>query len=99
MPRLSNIRWPKYKSSFVNEEKVFLSACWTRDLCKIAYSEVLPLLNKYFTALKCKTRVFLGSAVPDLVALVNSEQYLLGNPDIELLRKSAGTFLYGKESQ
>ena len=99
MPGLPNIRRPQCESSLVNEEKVLLSACWTSDLCNKAYGKVFPLLNKYLTALKCKPPVLFGSAILDIVAFINTEQYLLGHSDTKLVSKSAGTFLNGKETQ
>ena len=74
--------WPQYKSSFINKEIVFVSACWTCDLRKIALGEVFTLLNKFLSAQKRKAPVFLGSAILNLVALINSKQYLLSYPDV-----------------
>ena len=91
--------WPQYESSFINKEIVFVSACWTCNMCKIVLGEVFTLLNKFLSAQKRKAPVFLGSAILNLVALVNSKQYLLSYPDVKLVRKSVCTILYGQKTK
>ena len=91
--------WPQYESSFINKEIVFVSACWTCDMRKIVLGEVFTLLNKLLSAQKRKAPVFLGSAILNLVALVNSKQYLLSYPDVKLVRKSVCTILYGQKTK